>query len=60
LRFIESWKWRKAQIDSGLFEVAIDGIEPDAESEPPEKAMKAEMLNVSYNEFASLAGWDSK
>lgn len=58
LRFLESWKWRKAQIESGLFEVALEGIDETEESIPPEEAMDNEYLNESYNDYRALAGWE--
>ena len=57
LRFVESWKWRKAQFDSGRIEVAIEGLDPTDDSKPPDRALESEYLNVAYNDYRSLAGW---
>jgi hypothetical protein len=56
-RFNESWKWRKAQLETGLVEVALEQVEPDDESAPPEEGIPAEYLNQAYNDYLSLAGW---
>ena len=58
LRFLETWKWRKAQVEAGAFEVALENIEETDESIPPESAMTPEYLNASYNEYLALAGWE--
>ena len=57
-RFGASWKWRKAQIEEGAFEVALESIPETDESTPPEDAMVPEYLNESYNEYRALAGWE--
>lgn len=56
-RFIETWKWRQAQIAAGRFEVALDNANATAESVVPESAMSAEYLNPAYNDYRALAGW---
>lgn len=56
-RFLATWKWRRAQIESGAFEVVLESIPPTEESEPPEEAMEMEYLNEAYNDYRSLAGW---
>lgn len=56
-RFVETWKWRKAQIDAGAFEVALEAIAPTEESSPPDTAMALEYLNEAYNDYRALAGW---
>jgi hypothetical protein len=57
-RFLETWKWRKGQVDAGRFEVALEGIEETEESIPPELALTMEYLNESYNDYHALAGWE--
>lgn len=57
-RFVASWKWRKAQIEDGAFEVALESIPETDESVPPEEAMAPEYLNESYNDCRALAGWE--
>lgn len=56
--FTEAWKWRQAQLSEGLFEVALESIEEDEDSTPPEQAMPMEYLNESYNDYLALAGWE--
>lgn len=56
-RFLATWKWRRAQIESGAYEVVLESIPPTEESEPPEEAMEMEYLNEAYNDYRSLAGW---
>jgi hypothetical protein len=56
-RATATWRWRKAQLDAGTIEVAMDGIDPDADSEPPEDCMRMEGLNAAYNPFVNLYGW---
>lgn len=58
LRFLETWKWRKAQIEAGAFEVALETIAPTDESILPDAAMLPEYLSESYNDYRALAGWD--
>ncbi|NOU14061.1 MAG: PD-(D/E)XK nuclease family protein [Methylococcaceae bacterium] len=57
-RFLESWKWRKAQIEVGRFEVALESIEATSASIPPDSAMEPEYLNEAYNDYRTLAGWE--
>jgi len=56
-RFLATWRWRVAQIQTGRFEVVLDAIPDDEASEPPEDAMAMEMLNEAYNDYRALAGW---
>ena len=56
--FTEAWKWRKAQQAEGRFEVALQGIEEDEDSIPPDQAMLMEYLNEAYNDYLALAGWE--
>lgn len=58
LSFTEAWKWRQTQIAAGIFEVALEGIEEDEASTPPEKAMPMEYLKEAYNDYLALAGWE--
>lgn len=58
LRFVETWKWRRAQIEEGVFEVVLESIDKTLESEPPEEAMSMEVLNENYNDYRALAGWE--
>jgi hypothetical protein len=52
-----TWHWRKKQLDAGAIEVALDGIDADNDSEPPEGALPMEVLHAGYNPFVHLAGW---
>lgn len=53
-RFIESWQWRRAQLDAGQIELVLDTPE---DSEVPEAGLPAELLNQAYNNYLALAGW---
>jgi hypothetical protein len=59
-RFQNTWEWRKALLDNGLFELirSEDDIK-DEMTEWPEDGLGAEALNQSYNDFLALAGWGS-
>ena len=57
LQFAQTWKWRRMQLDSGLVEVALDGVETTAESVFPSDGLTAQYLNTAYNDFLHLAGW---
>lgn len=57
-RFLVTWRWRVAQIQAGRFEVALDAIAVTDDSVPPEEAMAMETLNVAYNDYRTLAGWE--
>jgi len=57
-RFIETWKWRKTQIEEGQFEVVMENIEETEESVAPGDALAIEVLNESYNDYLHLAGWE--
>ena len=57
-RFLATWRWRVAQIQSGQLEVALEGIPVDEASAPPEDAMAMETLNAAYNDYRTLAGWE--
>lgn len=56
--FTATWAWRQAQIAGGEFEVALEGIEEDELSVPPDGAMSMEYLKESYNRYLALAGWE--
>jgi hypothetical protein len=58
LSFTETWKWRQEQTTAGLFEVALEGIDEDEDSTPPENAMRMEYLKEAYNDYMALAGWE--
>ena len=56
-RFLKTWAWRRAQIDQGRVEVVLEEYEDEL---PGEDALAIEVLNISYNDFAALAGWGTK
>lgn len=58
LRFVETWKWRQAQIDAGRFEVVLDGLAEDEDSAAPEAGLPVETLTPEYNDYLALAGWE--
>ena len=57
-RFQNTWEWRKALLDDGLFELILseDDIK-DELTEWPEDGLAPEALNQRYNDFLALAGW---
>lgn len=55
-RFVESWKWRRAQMDLGKIEVVLKGIEETEDSTAPEKGFAVEVLEPRYNDYLVLAG----
>ena len=57
LQFTQTWKWRRKQLDTGLVEVALDGVEATTESIFPSDGLKAQYLNTAYNDYLHLAGW---
>lgn len=57
-RFLATWRWRVAQMQSGRFEVVLEGITSDEAGQPPEDAMTMETLNEAYNDYRTLAGWE--
>jgi hypothetical protein len=58
LRFIETWKWRRAQLDAGQVELALEEIEETDESAFPETGLTAQLLYPGYNDYLALAGWE--
>lgn len=58
-RAVATWKWRKSQLEAGLIELVLDGVEPDENSEPPADGLAIETLNPRYNPFIHLAGWNA-
>jgi hypothetical protein len=58
LRFIETWKWRREQLDAGQIELALAEIEETDASAFPECGLTAQMLYPGYNDYLALAGWE--
>ena len=56
-RFLETFRWRQAQIAGGRFELALESIEADADSVAPDSGLALEILNERYNDYLALAGW---
>lgn len=58
-RFLVSWQWRRQQLDQGLIEVVL-GQDDESSSDvvPPEDGLAPEVLNLSYNDYLTLAGWE--
>ncbi len=50
-RFVETWKWRSAQMAAGRFEVVLEGLEETEDSVAPENALACEVLKEDYNEY---------
>ena len=57
-QFIAAWRWRRSQIDAGMIEVPLEGIEPTPESAGPPDALVPEELPEAYNDYRWLAGWE--
>jgi RecB family exonuclease len=57
-QFIAAWKWRRSQIDTGMIEVAVEGVEPTPESVGPPDALAPEELPEAYNDYRWLVGWE--
>lgn len=58
LRFIETWKWRRAQLDAGQIEVVLEEIEETDASAFPDTGLVAQVLYPGYNDYLALAGWE--
>lgn len=58
LRFIETWKWRRAQLDAGQIEVVLEAIEETDASTFPDTGLVAQVLYPGYNDYLALAGWE--
>ena len=58
LRFIETWKWRRGQLDAGQIELALAEIEETDVSAFPENGLIAQVLYPGYNDYLALAGWE--
>ena len=56
-RFEESWRWRKAQFDSGLVEVTVKGTEPSDDSVPGEDCLSIPSASDMFNDYRVLTGW---
>ncbi len=56
-RISAMWRWRRVQIEQGELEVALEHVEPTAESVPPTEALRPDYLDEQYNPFRHLAGW---
>jgi RecB family exonuclease len=56
-RFEATWKWRRAQLDKGLIEAAVEGTEPDGNSVPPEDGLEFEDDYNRFNDYPVLTGW---
>ena len=58
LRFAETWKWRRKQLDEGKIEVALAEIIETDDSAFPEAGLVPQLLNPRYNDYLHLAGWE--
>lgn len=57
-RLLDTWRWRKGQIDAGAIELVFDGLAPTDASAPPVAELPIEPLDPRYNDFIHLAGWE--
>jgi len=58
LRFENSWKQRRAQLDKGIIEVNVTGTEPVADLLFDENGLAAFDVFESFSEFGALVGWE--
>ena len=58
-RFVETWKWRREQVEAGRFELVLERIAESGDSLPPGNALAGEYLNPSVNDYRTLAGWEN-
>lgn len=56
-RLQDTWRWRKAQIDTGAIELVFEGLAATDDSAPPVAELPIEPLDPRYNDFIHLAGW---
>ncbi|TGD72180.1 hypothetical protein E4634_16055 [Mangrovimicrobium sediminis] len=56
-RFEHTWRWRKAQFDSGLIEVTVNGTEPTENSEPGEAGLPMPETSDKFNDYQFITGW---
>ncbi|MCC7082280.1 MAG: PD-(D/E)XK nuclease family protein [Burkholderiales bacterium] len=54
----KAWTWRRAQIDAGMIEVALEGIDATEASHAPKDAFQPETLSPEFNDYRWLAGWE--
>ncbi len=57
-RIETTWRWRRAQIEAGALELALEELEPTDSSTPPAGGLNPEELEQRYNACVNLAGWD--
>lgn len=57
LRFEQSWRWRKAQLDRGLVEVTVSETETTADSTPGDDGLPMPDASDRFNDYHVLTGW---
>ncbi|NNM12130.1 MAG: hypothetical protein HKO60_09415 [Pseudomonadales bacterium] len=55
--FESSWRWRKLQIDKGLFEVTAKGTIDDQRFPLPADALDLQGYHDTFSDYGSLTGW---
>lgn len=55
--FRQSWDWRRAQLDGGIIEINVEGIESDQTSVPPDGALSIDKANDRFDDYIHLTGW---
>lgn len=56
-RFKATHAWRSQLLQEGNVEVVLEGVDETEDSSIPEDGLKPEVLNPSYNDYLTLAGW---
>ena len=55
--FVETWQWRRKQLDDGWIEVPVSGTDLDAGAEPPEGAYQPDP-SPRPTAYDKLTGWE--
>lgn len=56
-RVVETWTWRRTQLEQGLVEVPVTGTEPDELSDPGEFGLPMPETFDQYDDYGALTGW---
>ena len=56
-RFKTTHAWRSKLMQDGMIEVVLEGLDTTEDSKTPNEGLNPEILNASYNDYLTLAGW---
>ena len=59
-RFMNTWGWRRKQLDRGLIEVTVSETEPDEDSQPGEDGLVLPDNSDRYSDYGVLTGWSDE